>query len=258
MRLNIFIVFLPVMLLSSCLCKCDKMCFSAGAIFFVLASSLVNARQIDSSYQIKVGFLFSDFNYPLHYRHFKPACDFALKTINDLAHEGIYLNISISYVWSTTDKFCGYPIMKAPGIVAQLYYEHNIMALFGPPCSSETSGVADLAAYWNIPVLSGVSTSKALDQKNRFRTLTRTSFNFSTLYNFFLSLFEKNKWETAAIVVDQTTLLPRFWPFVADGLKDVFTDNGVEVNYVPLVNYQKINDALVDTIKRGRSKLIKC
>ena len=223
----------------------------ASAIFFVLAWSLVNAGQINSLYQIKVGLLFSDIGYPLHYRHFKPACDIAFKTINNLGREGVYLNLSMSYAWSTTDKFCGDPFMKAPGIASQLYHEHNIMVFFGPPCSDETFGVADLAAYWNIPILSGVSTSTALDQKNRFRTLTRTSYKLSSLVNFFLSLFERNDWQAAAVMVDQTI----YWPIVANGLKDIFTANGIEVNYVPLAKYLDINDALVDTIKRGRSKL---
>ena len=231
------------------------MYFGANTVLFVLASSLVNARQKDSSYQIKVGLLFSDFNHPLNYRHFKPACEIALKTINDLAHEGVYLNISISYVWNTTGKSCGGPIMTAPGIASQLYYEHKLMAFFGPPCGDETPGVADLAAYWNIPVLSGVSTAPVLDQKNRYRTLTRTSFKLSTLCNFFLSFFKKNEWTAAAIAVDHIVSI---WPGLANALRAIFTANGIEVNYVSLLTYQKLNDALVDTIKRGRSKLIKC
>ena len=232
------------------------MYFSAGVILLVLASSFVSARQTGSSYQIKVGLLFSDFTHtlPHHYRHFKPPCDIALKKVNDLAQKGIYLNISISYVWSTTGKTCGSPFMEAPGIASQLYYEHNIMALFGPPCGHETVGAGNLAAFWNIPILSGISTLPALDQKSRYKTLTRTSWKMSTLGNAVLSFFKDNEWTAAAVLYDQMTI----WPTLANGLKVLLTDDGIKVNYVPLANYQKINVALVDTIKRGRSKLIKC
>ena len=227
-----------------------KMNFCVSASLMVLTSVLFNACVIDSLHSIKIGLLFSDLGWPLHYKHFKPACDIAVETVNDLAQQGTYLNLSMSYVWSPTDNFCGNPFMKAPGIASQLHHENNIMAFFGPPCSQETYGIADLAAFWNVPILSGASTSSALDQKNRYRTFTRTSYKLSTLVNYLLSLFERNEWEAAAVIWDPIT----YWPLVASALRDIFTASGKAVNYVPLGNYQEMNAALVETVERGRSK----
>ena len=204
----------------------------------------------NSSYHIKLGLMFSVPPWPVHYRHFKPACDIAIENVNKLAQEGQYLNITLSYVWSQTDNRCGNPFMKAPGIASRLYHEHNIVALFGPPCSQEMFGVADVAAYYNIPVLSGASTSGTLDQKDRYRTLTRTSYKLSTFVNFLLSLFAKFKWDAAAILWDMAP----YWPLVSQTVKDLLEASNIPVQFVLISHYSEVTDALAETIRRGRSK----
>ncbi len=199
---------------------------------------------------IKVGLLFSDLGWPLHYRHFKPACDIAIATVNDLAAKGVYLNLTIDYEWSATDNFCGNPFMRAPGIASEIYNQNNIKAFFGPPCSQETFGVADLSAFWNIPILSGASTSAALDQKDRYRTFTRTSYKLSTLVSFLLRLFDEFGWNATGVLWDAVT----YWPLVAMAVRDLFKNNNVAVNYVSIMDYPDEASALVETIKRGRSE----
>ena len=89
------------------------------------------------------------------------------------------MNFSMSYVFRTTDHTCGDPKMKSPGIASDIYHNHNVSAFFGPLCSGETAPVADLCAHWNIPMLSGASTSGILDNKNRYRSCTAS---FCLLY----------------------------------------------------------------------------
>ena len=57
--------------------------------------------------------------------------------------------------------------MIAPGIAAEMFYTNDLHAFFGPLCSEETAAVADLASFWNVPILSGVSTSGIVDDKAR-------------------------------------------------------------------------------------------
>ena len=215
-----------------------------------IISYLIHGDCTDTTtHNIKVGFLFADFGYPLHYKHFKPACDIAIETINEAARNAAYLNVTFSLEWSTTGKTCGQPFMTAPGIASEMYYKHNVMALFGPPCSAEASGVADLAAYWNIPNLSGVSISSVLDQKERYRTFTRTSFKLTTLSYFFLSVFQTFEWNAVAVMWDEV-----FGPLIALTVEISFIPKNILVNSVQLSEYRNITEALQAAVARGRSK----
>ena len=41
------------------------------------------------------------------------------------------------------------------GVAADLYYRENIIALIGPACAYALDGVARMAAFWNIPIITG-------------------------------------------------------------------------------------------------------
>ncbi|XP_072021372.1 atrial natriuretic peptide receptor 1-like [Amphiura filiformis] len=92
--------------------------------------------------------------------------------------------------------------MDAPGFAADFYYDENVAGFFGPLCSGETAPVADLCSHWNIPIVSGVSTSGALDDKSRYRTLTRTSFKASNLVDFMVTIFRRYNWKRCSIIWD--------------------------------------------------------
>ena len=109
---------------------------------FSVTPKVTNAQHV----AITVGLMFSDIGgRPLHYWHFKPACDIAIATVNEGVRKGHYLNISLSSVLGPTDAFCGIPFIKSSGVASDLYYEHNIKVIFGPPCSDETERVAEIA-----------------------------------------------------------------------------------------------------------------
>ncbi len=205
-----------------------------------------------SSKNIKVGLLFSDRTFFLTYLIFKPSCDIAVERVNAQPH--LYNNISLSYEWSPTSNTCGRPVMTAPGIASKMYYTQNILAVFGPPCSTETGPIADLANFWNIPILSGTSTASYMDDKSRYRTLTRTSFVLSTLGDFFVDIFARFKWTAASLIWENKTGV--IFTLLLGTLSGSLGNAGVEVDDILLQDHSNSSEALVAATKRGRSKFV--
>ena len=200
---------------------------------------------------IRIGLLFSDRKDVLTYLIFKPSCDIAIENINSQPH--LFNNIYISYVWSPTSDNCGRPVLTAPGTAAQLYYDHKPMAIIGPPCSNEVSSIADLANFWNIPILSGTAGASYLDNKLRYRTLSRTSFRLSTLGDFFSRIFQTLRWTAASIIWDDKTSV--LWVLLLEAISGSLEHSGAEVNDVILQDHQNITMALKTATRRGTSKL---
>ncbi len=217
---------------------------------FSRVQKLTNASY--SSKNIKVGLLFNDRTFFLTYLIFKPSCDIAVERINDQSH--LYNNISLSYVWSPTSNTCGRPVMTAPGIASRMYYTHNILAVIGPPCSTETGPVADLANFWNIPILSGASAGSFLDDRSRYGTLTRTSFILSTLGDFFEQIFETFRWTAASLIWENKTGV--IFRLLLGALSGSLDNAGVEVDDILLQDHPNSSEALVAATKRGRSKFL--
>ena len=218
------------------------------ALYFSVSSIFIHSQHVS----ITVGLIFSEIGgLPLHYWHFKPACDIAIATVNENARNGHYLNISLSSVLGTTDISCGRPLMKSSGVASDLYNDHNIKAIFGPPCSDETERVAEIAAYWNIPILSGLSTASILNNKDAFRTLTRTSSKISTLVDFIVKTMDEFEWQAVAVVYTPDD----FYRFVYEGMDRAFSERNISIHSVPVLS-SEVNATLAikDAIARGRSK----
>lgn len=50
----------------------------------------------------------------------------------------------------------GYDISSStPGIAAALYYKDKVDAFLGPGCTDALDPVARMAAYWNLPIITG-------------------------------------------------------------------------------------------------------
>ena len=202
---------------------------------------------------ITVGLMFSDIGgySVLHYHHFKPACDIAIETVNEEARKGHYLNISLSSVVGITDASCGKPFIKSSGVASDLYHDHGIKAVFGPPCSDESERVAEIGAYWNIPVLSGLSTASILNDKDTYLTLTRTSSKVSTLVDFIVKIVDEFEWHAVAVVHASAG----FYKIVHQGIETAFATRNISVHSVPFLR-SEVNATLAikDAIARGRSK----
>ena len=57
-----------------------------------------------------------------------------------------------------------------------------------------STGLSDLAAYWNIPILSGTSTSSDLSVKSRHTHFTRLSYDINDMANLLYFVFEQYNW----------------------------------------------------------------
>ena len=226
--------------------------FVLPALFFLL-NSILEARGHNTT-DIKVGVILNDVPFVLDYLHFKPSIDIAFDEIRKGINRGDYFNFSLSYLFRVTDSTCGAPTMKAPGIASDIYRDHNVSAFFGPLCSGETEPVADLCAHWNIPVVSGASTSGILDNKARFQTFTRASYKVSNLVDFMVAIFRKYDWKTCSIIWDDTQA---YWRTVlTPSLLDTLGNDDVTIGDFEMNLFERnITNIMEAATEKGRSKI---
>ena len=222
-----------------------------GCAFLCLLLSTNLQCTFSEKPNITVALMFRDLCHFLNYRHFKPPCDIAIASVN--GDKGNYL-MSLKSIWRHSGMPCGWSTMKAPGIAADLFYEDNVKAFFGSPDSDETEGIADLAAYWNIPILSGVSTYPTLDNKRRYSTLTRTSNKVSTLSACVIQLLKTFDWTAVAGI--HTTI---YYRQLFESLESAMIRQNVSVHTVYLTNENRytvegVRKAMANAVQRGRSK----
>ena len=182
----------------------------------------------------------------------KPGVDIALETVQKRIYENKYLNFTLKSSFQNTGLLCSPNHMIAPGIASELYFRNSVDAFVGPPCSFPTIGVADLAAHWNIPILSGVSTSSDLDNKARFRTLTRTAYKLGTLATFVYKIFERYNWRRCSIIWDS-------WPtfrLVSTAVRKTLTSKEVYIHDIPLSDFDSMEEAFDNAAVHSRSKYI--
>ena len=222
-----------------------------NAFAFLVATLWVALHS--TSTEIVIGVILNKVPFVLDYLHFKPSVDIAIDTINTRVQHGDYLNMSMSYVFRTTDHTCGDPKMKAPGIASDIYHNYNVSAFFGPLCSGETAPVADLCAHWNIPILSGASTSGILDNKNRFATFTRASYKVSNLVDFMVTVFKKYNWKRGSIIWDSTQA---YWRTVlTPSLLDTLGNNNVTVLMYEMNSFDgNIKEIMTAAVGKSRSE----
>lgn len=170
---------------------------------YVICFLFLSERSIFQCYctLIKFGFLLNSRDHDLDQTHLKLPVDIALERVHRLVKDGDYLNMSFEYVFKETTPYCSsIGLNNAGGKTVELYLNDGVTAFFGPPCSYQTMSTSDLTAYWNLPVISGTSTSLILEDKTRFSTLTRTSFRTEAMAMFVRRLFEHFKWKRCAII----------------------------------------------------------
>ena len=127
-----------------------------------------------------------------------PALEIARETISHRVQRREYANFTLRWVYSFHG--CSHGIQHAVGEAAQLYFEEDVVAYIGPPCSNPISSVADFAAAKGIPIFSGSAGSSELDNKVRYPTLTQTVFKPSTMASFLRGLFYKYDWNSCVVI----------------------------------------------------------
>nr|XP_054749840.1 receptor-type guanylate cyclase gcy-29-like [Lytechinus pictus] len=163
-----------------------------------ISTSMTLSSSLSPSSSITFGIILTSDDNMFGAPQMLPAFDIALLKITT------YIDVVIgplNYVLRKTVDSCDHgTIVIAPAEAAELYLYDNVIAFFGPSCSEETSEVADLASYWQVPVLSAVAIDVKLDEKARFRTLTRTSFVASQFGQATLEVLQRFQWTHVAVL----------------------------------------------------------
>ena len=145
----------------------------------------------------------------------------------------------------------------AAAIAAEEYYTHikedgRVAAFLGPSCSGLMRGVAELSAVWGIPVLSGLTTSISVSEKQFFKTLTRSTMILSDGYGRVVeSLVCQFQWRTVA------------WLWLGTGFqnthvsagKNSFDEIGVIYREIITQNFESTKLALENAITSARGGL---
>ncbi len=227
---------------------------SLTALCMCLCLTMVPA--IASSRQnITVGLLLQPIQPPgvrsLDIRSFKPPFDIAIDSINRLFFQySKHLNVTINYMYNITETDCGGrgPI-RGPGVASTMYHIYNIQAIFGPLCSYGAAAVADVAAYWNIPILTGSTTADYLEDKSRYQTFTRTPFKQSTLANFISHICESFNWNTAAVLQHSRN---GYWNLVVLAILRSFSKRNITSHHQVATDFSDTTEALEATTNQGR------
>ena len=127
-------------------------------------------------------------------------------------------------------------------------------AFFGPPCSYDTAGVVDLATFWNLPVISGVSTWSELDNKVRYATLTRNAFKASAMVDAMLAYFHWFGWQMFSLIDDSRAFAELFRKDIDAKVK--INPNMTMHNFI-LYNFESVSEAVhaVSLVSRSKSSI---
>uniref|UniRef100_A0A182MJD1 Receptor ligand binding region domain-containing protein n=1 Tax=Anopheles culicifacies TaxID=139723 RepID=A0A182MJD1_9DIPT len=80
-----------------------------------------------------------------------PAIDLALELVNQSLMK--MHNVRLSKVQRSYATCSG---SKSPGLAADMHFKHSVIAFIGPACAFALEPVAQLADYWNTPIITGM------------------------------------------------------------------------------------------------------
>lgn len=63
-------------------------------------------------------------------------------------------SIAFAILWFSSYPACS--AAQAPGLAAKMYYVDKVIAFIGPACAFALEPVARLAAFWNLPIITGM------------------------------------------------------------------------------------------------------
>ncbi|PIK62831.1 putative atrial natriuretic peptide receptor 1-like isoform X1 [Apostichopus japonicus] len=178
--------------------------------------------------------------------HLRPAVQIAVETVRSRVRQGEYHEFQFNVIHKSID--CqGYPI-EGPALAALYYLQYNVTAFVGPPCTVDIISVADLAASWNIPAISGVASAVELSDKTRFTTFTRTSFLADGLASAVVATMSRYNWKRCSFISSNTG----YWSIMEEALANVLQQNNIFVHFVGLEYFQSTKAAMQEAGKLGR------
>ncbi|XP_052866274.1 atrial natriuretic peptide receptor 1 [Anopheles cruzii] len=156
-----------------------------------------------------------------------PAIDLALELVNQSlmkTHQVKLVKVQASYASCSGSK--------SPGLAADMHFKYSVIAFIGPACAFALEPVAQLADYWNTPIITGMGdqppqegelsvtsgilgrlsnrwkndSSGIFKDKSRYQTLTRMSYCQCRLKLVFSSIFRQFGWRHIALIIDRSDL----------------------------------------------------
>lgn len=178
-----------------------------------------------------------------------PALEIAIETISHRVEIGQYANFTLKMTYSPTG--CSRPLKPSLGVAAQLFFQGKTSSYFGPSCSSNLIGVADFAAWANLPVFSGSASSSDLDKKTRFLTLTQNVYRASTLVSFLKRLFNLYGWKSFTLLTKGS-----LFEYTGEAIAEGLTQEGIKAYTILLKDKKHISNesSLNEASYRSRSK----
>ncbi|XP_077996403.1 receptor-type guanylate cyclase gcy-14-like [Glandiceps talaboti] len=174
-------------------------CFATYLLIFLGLSDYS-----DGVKRVTIGILipwsgYVDLDYDFKGQHNVGAINLAIETISELDMVDTF-HFSIA----TRDSKCD---SKAAGTgTVELIQDENVDVIIGPPCSEACLLSAQLASYWDIPIISWFAVKRELNDKDYYTTLARTFGPFSRMAEFFLMILEKYHWNRV-VFISSTELL---------------------------------------------------
>ncbi|XP_035776449.1 atrial natriuretic peptide receptor 1-like isoform X2 [Anopheles albimanus] len=215
---------------------------TTGTVAATGASAAPNRIQKRSLNKLEVAPVPQDANYTVYYvgvlmashldspfdlERCGPAIDLALDIVNHSlkkAHNVQLLKVQAAYASCSGSK--------SPGLAADMHFKYSVIAFIGPACAFALEPVAQLADYWNTPIITGMGdqppsegelsvtsgilgrlsnrwkndSSGIFKDKSRYQTLTRTSYCQCRLKLVFSSIFRQFGWRHIALIIDRSDL----------------------------------------------------
>ncbi|XP_038057182.1 atrial natriuretic peptide receptor 3-like [Patiria miniata] len=211
----------------------------------IIFAQLLLCTVVHATVNVKVGMLhLSNFKkVPLVSKYYLlPAAQIAFETVAKRLERGVYNNFSMTHV--STDECCTRPVRSTGALAASMYHDDGVVAFLGPAVSPDMAAVADMAAYWNLPVLAGAATSTLLDEKKRFPTLTRTGPNVELMVQFMTAVLRHLGWTSCAILRGLQIYLAYYYHTLPDAVFAGLERNGITVVEVYADQFDTLDKAL--------------
>ncbi|KAK0400351.1 hypothetical protein QR680_003461 [Steinernema hermaphroditum] len=97
---------------------------------------------------------------------------------------------------------CG-EAFEGVAMAAEMYHVQKVRAFLGPYCNSELEAVAKMGTFWDIPVISYMSSTSNLQDRNIYKTLSRiSSKNTNSIAKAVVGLLQHYKWKKVAIATN--------------------------------------------------------
>lgn len=151
----------------------------------VSASKTNSANQTETN--ISAGLLIPDKMYRFSWDLMHPAFDIALDSIRNLYPK---LNLKLYYGNDNCSEFI------SPPLAVEMIFKKGVNVFFGPVCNYPAAGVARLAAYWKIPLLTPGAFVDAFDVNiPMYASMTRMLGSYSHLGPVFKEIFNYFGWK---------------------------------------------------------------